>query len=92
MQSEYYRAIEKVSKELNINPKQVDKIYRAYTRNLITRLSSVPFETIRLKEDFNNIQASINLPSIGKIYCDWEGFLNVLKRKDYVKCKENKID
>ena len=86
----YNKAVKNAAQVLGLDEKTVNKVYRAYCRTIIDNLSKLQFDNIT-EEEFNNLQTSVNLPSIGKIYCTWKEYQNELKRKEYVqKAKENK--
>lgn len=87
----YYRAIEKVAKDLNLSPYKVDKIYRAYCKLIVDKLAALHLKTKMTKEEFDSLQTNVNLPSLGKIYTDWTLYTNQIKKRIYVqKAQENK--
>lgn len=87
----YNNAVNKASKDLGIDEKLVDKVYRAYCKLIISKLSELPLKDNLTEEEFNKLQTSVNLPSIGKIYCTWKTYSGELKRNQYVqKAKKSK--
>ena len=89
--SAYNRAVEKAANDLGFDKKLVDKIYRVYCKLIVDKLASLPLKKDLTKEQFNELQTSVNLPSIGKIYCDWKNYYGQKQRVKYVqKAKENK--
>ena len=87
----YNRAVAKASKDLGIDEKIVDKVYRAYCKLIVERLSSLPLKEDLTEEEFSKLQTNVNLPSLGKIYCTWKNYIGEKKRLEYVqKAKENK--
>ena len=88
----YNKAVEKAAKDLNINEKLVDKVYRAYCKLIVDKIASLPLKEELTKEEFNKLQTSVNLPSLGKIYCGWKNYIGQKQRVKYVqKAKENKV-
>jgi hypothetical protein len=95
MQSDYgplNRAIKKASLNLGIDIDTITKVYWAYCKVLQERLASLPFEKDLTEEEFKKLRPNINLPSLGKIYCNWDIYTGEKKRLEYVrKGRENKI-
>lgn len=94
MQSDYapyYRAIKKAAKDLNLDSKLIDSIYRAYCKLIIDKISTLPLKNEDLSEkEFNELQTNINLPSLGKIYTNWQIIKNQKQKIIYVqKTKKN---
>lgn len=88
----YNRAVSKVAKDLGLNPLKVDKVYRAYCKLIVDRLSSLPLKEDLTEEEFNELQVNVNLPSLGKLYTSWQTYKNLKKKRLYVqKAKENKV-
>lgn len=44
------------------------------------------------EEEFMKMRPSINLPSLGKLYCNYEYHGKVLKEVPYVRSKKSKTD
>ena len=87
----YNRAVNKIAKQLELNPIKVDKIYRAYCKLIVDKISSLPLKEDLTEEEFNKLQVNINLPSLGKLYTSWQTYKNLKQRLIYVqKAKENK--
>lgn len=87
----YNRAVAKAAKDLDIDEKVVESVYRAYCKLIIEKLSELPLKQGLTEEEFNKLQTSINFPSIGKFYCTWKTYSGKLKKLEYVqKAKESK--
>ena len=88
----YNKAVSKVAKDLGLNPLKVDKVYRAYCKLIVDKLSSLPLKEDLTEEEFNELQVNVNLPSLGKLYTSWQTYKNLKKKRLYVqKAKENKV-
>jgi len=88
----YNKAVKQIAKELNLTPLEVDKIYRAYCKLIVDKISSLPLKEDMTEDEFNKLQVNINLPSLGKLYTSWQTYKNLKQKKIYVqKTKENKI-
>ena len=87
----YNRAIKKVAEDLGLNPNKVDKVYRAYCKLIVDKISSLPLTEDLTEEEFNKLQTNINLPSLGKLYVTWQMYKNIKQKYKYVqKAQENK--
>lgn len=54
-------------------PKEVvEKAYSSYWRVVREHLSSLPLKEELTEEEFNALQPSINIPSLGKLYVTYE--------------------
>lgn len=89
--SNYNRAVKIIADRLGLPPAKVDKIYRAYCKLIVDKISSLPLKEDLTEEEFNKLQVNINLPSLGKLYTNWQTYLNLKQKNKYVqKAKENK--
>lgn len=50
----------------------VEKAYNSYWRAVREHLSSLPLKEDITEEEFNALQPSINMPSLGKLYVTYE--------------------
>lgn len=80
----------KAADQLNLPHKYVWEIYKAYWTYIRTYISSLPLKENITEEEFNNLQTSINLPSLGKFHLDWERLQN--KKKENERYSNKKID
>lgn len=95
----YNDIIVKVSDELDLPKKFVDKVYRSYWRAIREHITSLPLKEDLTDEEFMRLQPNVNIPSLGKLYVTLdkyramrEGFKlrNNLKEKKDVTCNSNK--
>jgi hypothetical protein len=95
----YNDIIAKVSDELDLPKKFVDKVYRSYWRAVREHISSLPLKEDLTDEEFMKLQPNVNIPSLGKLYVTLgkyramkEGFKlrNNLKEKKDVTCNSDK--
>lgn len=80
---------ERVSEELGIPVNRVKKIYRAFWKEIKNHISSLPLKNDLTKEEFDNIHPCINIPSLGKLYINFEKYKRIEK---YFKIKKIKED
>lgn len=86
----YKRIIEEVAKKHGVEPRLVDKVYKAYWGFIRETLSSLPLKEDLTEEQFKSLRASINVPSLGKFYCDYDRLTVIKNRIKYLKSlKEN---
>ena len=88
--SRYDAIIEEVALKHGLPVKVVDRTYRAFWVFVRDKVTSLPLKQPLTEEESNNLRTSINIPSLGKFYCDYEQFSRIKKRLEYVKAlKEN---
>ncbi len=76
---------EKVSNKLNIPPKLVQDIYNLYWSYIKETIQSLPLKEDLTKESFSNLRTNFNIPSIGKLYCNYERYLGVKDKINHIK-------
>lgn len=65
-------AISEVSYKLGIPSDLVGKIYRAYWLAIKQTIQSLPLKGDVAEEDFSKLRTSINIPSLGKLYSNYD--------------------
>ena len=79
------RVYKKVADSLGMSPKTVEKVYRLYWGAVREHISSLPLNEEGITFNiFNELQPSVNVPSLGKFYIDYEKYVNM---KDYLKAR-----
>ena len=63
-------AIKKVSRNLNIDQKIVEQVYKSYWLYIKEHISSLPLRDLSC-EEYNSTVSNINLPFLGKLYVDY---------------------
>jgi len=66
-----------VAMDLNLPHKYVWEIYKSYWKAVRAHMSSMPLKENITEQDLADAKVSVNIPSIGKFYVDWDR----LKRK-----------
>lgn len=80
----YSDIIKRVSNELDINKDLVDKTYKAYWLFIRESIQSLPLKDNLSKEEFSNLKVNFNIPSLGKLTCDYDRMINIKnKYKEY---------
>ena len=77
----YSDIIGKVSSELNLPAKLVDRTYRAFWLFINQSIQSLPLKEDIDEEDFAKLKTNFNIPSLGKLTCTYESMLKVKKIK-----------
>jgi len=86
----YKEIVSKVANSLQLPFEVVDKTYRAFWLFVRTSISELPLKSELTEEEFNALNTSINVPSLGKFSCDWQRYQGIKKRYEYIKkLKEN---
>ena len=87
-------AIKKVARNLSVDQKLVESVYKSYWFFIKEHISSLPLRELS-KEEYDSTVSNINLPFLGKLYVDYNKLEKYHKeRKLYrdVKSKENKAN
>ena len=80
----YSDIIGKVSSELNLPAKLVDRTYRAFWLFINQSIQSLPLKE-DIEEDFAKLKTNFNIPSLGKLTCTYDRMLGVKKRFKIIK-------
>lgn len=78
----------KVAEDFNLNSQEVEKLYKELCKFIKEKIEDLPLKETLTEEDFNKLKTSFNIPSLGKLYCDY--FTYNLNRNRHAKNKENK--
>lgn len=81
--------IVKAAKQLNLPVKFVGEVYTAYWKYVRNYLSSLNLKDDITEEEFSKLQTSINVPSLGKFYIDWEYLQAKKEENERYKNKRN---
>ena len=73
-----------VAADMNLSPSYVKKVYRGYWKAIREHISSFDLKQDISEEEFKKMKPQINIPSIGKLYVDYD---NCKKIRDYYKSK-----
>lgn len=84
-QKVYERIITSVAEKHNLPVSVVDKTYRVFWKFVRASLSELPLKEALTEEEYNQLRVSINVPSLGKFFCDFERYSRVKKRFEYIK-------
>ena len=87
-------AIKKVARNLSVDQKLVEQVYKSYWFFIKEHISSLPLRDLS-QEEYDSTVSNINLPFIGKLYVDYNKLAKYHEeRKLYkdVKAEENKAN
>lgn len=73
--------IEKAAKQLNLPYNYVWEVYSAYWKFVKDYLSSLPIKEDLSREEFDKLKTSVNVPSLGKFFVEWEHLQAKKERK-----------
>ena len=85
-------AIKKVARNLSVDQKLVEQVYKSYWFFIKEHISSLPLRDLS-QEEYDSTVSNINLPFLGKLYVDYNKLAKYHeKRKLYrdVKTEESK--
>lgn len=86
----YDEIIQKVSEELDLPKKFVDKIYRAFWKAVREHIEALPLKEDLTDEQFMELQPNVNIPSIGKLYVTLDRYRRLKKQSMIVRDIINK--
>ena len=81
----YSDIIKKVSKELNLPEKVVDKTYRAFWLFINHSIQSLPLKENLNEEDFAKLRTNFNIGSLGKLCVTYKHYIGIKKRFEYLR-------
>ena len=64
----YEEIVSRVADSMGLSKRLVDRTYKAYWRAVKEHITSLPLRQDLTEEEFLKLQASVNIPSIGKLY------------------------
>jgi DNA-binding transcriptional regulator YhcF (GntR family) len=81
--------IEKLAKELGLEPNTVKKVYSAYWLKIKQHIEKQDIKNSNIEElsleEFQNLRSSINISSLGKLYTSPDIIKKVKKRFEHIK-------
>lgn len=81
--------ISKVSEELGLPKEVVKAAYNSFWEYIRNQIKNLPLKEELTKEDFDNLQTNFNIPSLGKLSCTHDRYINVKNRFEYIKNLKN---
>lgn len=85
----YIEIIKKVSQEINVPLEIVDEAYKSYWKFIKQTIQSLPLKSNISEEEFSKLRTTFNLPSLGKLVCNFDRLKGVKKRYQYIKNLKN---
>lgn len=79
------KILEKVSEKTNIPLEIVSKVYDCYWLYIRNTIQDLPLKDNLSEEEFNKLRTNFNIPSLGKLTCDYNRLQGVKKRYKYLK-------
>ena len=81
--------IDKVSKDLNIPTKVIDRAYKSYWEFIRDKIQSLPLKEDLNEEEFAKLKTNFNISSLGKLSCTYDRMVGVKKRFTYIQNIKN---
>lgn len=72
--------IQKVSNELNIPYEVVNSAYSSYWKFVRETIQALPLKEDLTKEEFLKLRTNFNVPSLGKLTCNYERMLSIKEK------------
>lgn len=67
----YSQIIQEVATRNDLSEALVDKTYKAYWYSIKQFIEQMPLKKEFTLEEYQKLQTSINIPALGKLYCDY---------------------
>lgn len=74
-----------VSRNLDISPDVVEKVYKAYWSFIKETIQVLPLKDNLSEEEFSTLKTNFNVPSLGKLACTLDKYNRVKKRFKLIK-------
>lgn len=74
-----------VSRNLDISPDVVEKVYKAYWSFIKETIQALPLKDNLSEEEFSTLKTNFNVPSLGKLACTLDKYNRVKKRFKLIK-------
>lgn len=87
----YNNLVTKISKELNLPYRIVDKVYKSYWRFIRDTIQKLPLKDNISEAEFQRLRTNFNIPSLGKLSCTYDRAKGVRERYKYIKNLREKL-
>ena len=74
-----------VSRNLDISPDVIEKVYKAYWSFIKETVQALPLKDNLSEEEFLTLKTNFNVPSLGKLACTLDKYNRVKKRFKLIK-------
>lgn len=76
----YSEAIKQVSIELGLPPQVVKEAYESFWTFIRNNIKALPLKEDLSKEEFDKLRTNFNVPSLGKLSCTYDRFIEIKKK------------
>lgn len=86
--------LKRVARDLQVDEKLVESVYKSYWKFIRNHISGIPMKELS-EEELSSYDTNFNIPYIGKLYMDDTKIKNYKKQLNYyrnVKLKKDKAD
>lgn len=74
-----------VSRNLDISPDVIEKVYKAYWSFIKETIQALPLKDNLSEEEFSTLKTNFNVPSLGKLACTLDKYTRIKKRFKLIK-------
>ena len=85
MKNTYDNIIKEVSLELNLPECLVNNTYKAFWKFIKDTIQGLPLKEDLTEDEFTQMNTNFNIPSLGKLYCNFDRYKGVKKKFEYIK-------
>ena len=83
------KEIKRLSNELSLPKKVVEKVYKAYWSFIKSHIIELPLKQDLTEEQFNALKTNFNLPNLGKLHCTYKRWTGIKRRGKYIHTRKN---
>lgn len=85
----YQEIIKEVASELNLPAQVVKEAYESYWKFIRESIKGLPLKEDLSKEEFKSLRTNFNIPSLGKLSCTYDRYINLRKRRKIIEKLRN---
>lgn len=85
----YQEIIKEVASELNLPAQVVKEAYESYWKFIRESIKGLPLKEDLSKEEFESLRTNFNIPSLGKLSCTYDRYINLRKRHKIIEKLRN---
>lgn len=81
--------LKRVSAEVNLPEDVVECAYKSFFEYIRGCIEILPLKDNLSQEEFDSLKTNFNIPSLGKLYCNYDKYKGIKKRMEYIRRIKN---
>ena len=78
----FRKALKEVAEKYNLPEEVAIVAYRSFWEFTREKVQALPLSEDMTEDQFKQLRTSINIPSLGKLYVDYQRLLNIKRRRE----------